>query len=154
MSLGDFAYTNHGNCFLAAPPLANRPHAPFVVAGVPYDGAVTNRPGARFGPEAIRRASLMLCDGIHPVFNVSPLPVAPQTCLDEFQWLVMGSNVATGSFTEGWARISFVNPTAAVAQTRTAAQSTNVGRPGVPAIATYMIKEPNKFTWAYASSTR
>lgn len=74
MSLGDFAYANHGNCFLAAPPLANRPHAPFVVAGVPYDGAVTNRPGARFGPEAIRRASLMLCDGIHPVFNVSPLP--------------------------------------------------------------------------------
>ena len=88
------------------------------------------------------------------VFNVSPLPVAPQTCLDEFQWLVMGSNVATGSFTEGWARISFVNPTAAVAQTRTAALSTNVGRPGVPAIATYMIKEPNKFTWAYASSPR
>ncbi|RQG91951.1 agmatinase family protein [Natrarchaeobius chitinivorans] len=27
------------------------------VLGVPYDGAVSNRPGARYGPEAIRRAS-------------------------------------------------------------------------------------------------
>jgi agmatinase len=73
MSLGDFAYANHSNRFLAALPLAGQPHAPFVVAGVPFDGAVTHRPGARFGPEAIRRASLMLCDGVHPVFNVSPL---------------------------------------------------------------------------------
>ncbi|HEV7252559.1 MAG TPA: agmatinase [Mesorhizobium sp.] len=28
-----------------------------VVWGVPFDGAVSNRPGARFGPQAIRRAS-------------------------------------------------------------------------------------------------
>lgn len=27
------------------------------VLGVPYDGALTNRPGARYGPEAIRRSS-------------------------------------------------------------------------------------------------
>lgn len=27
------------------------------VVGVPYDGAVSNRPGARYGPQAIRRAS-------------------------------------------------------------------------------------------------
>ncbi len=27
------------------------------VLGIPYDGAVSNRPGARYGPEAIRRAS-------------------------------------------------------------------------------------------------
>ena len=73
MSLGEFAYANHTTRFLAAPPLAQRAQAPFVVCGVPFDGAVTHRPGARFGPEAVRRASLMLCDGIHPVFNVSPL---------------------------------------------------------------------------------
>jgi agmatinase len=72
--LGDFAYANHSTRFLACAPLNQQPHAPFVVMGVPFDGAVTHRPGARFGPEAIRRASLMLCDGIHPVFNVSPLP--------------------------------------------------------------------------------
>jgi agmatinase len=33
---------------------------------------VTNRPGARFGPRAIREASHMLCDGTHPHFNLSP----------------------------------------------------------------------------------
>jgi len=32
------------------------------VIGVPFDLGTTNRPGARFGPEAIRRASLMLCE--------------------------------------------------------------------------------------------
>jgi agmatinase len=70
MSMGQFAYANNSVCFLAAPPLDGQP---FAVVGVPFDGAVTNRPGARFGPQEIRRASLMLCDGIHPHFNVSPL---------------------------------------------------------------------------------
>lgn len=70
MALGQFAYANNSNRFLACAPLADQP---FAVCGVPYDGVVTNRPGARFGPQAIRAASLMLCDGIHPVFDVSPL---------------------------------------------------------------------------------
>jgi agmatinase len=48
-------------------------HTPFAVAGVAWDGATTNRPGARFGPRAIRTASHMLCDGTHPHFGVSPL---------------------------------------------------------------------------------
>jgi hypothetical protein len=90
------------------------------------------------------------------VFNVSPLPISPQTCLDEFQWLVFGSNVSTGSFTEGWTRLSFVNPTPAVGQIVTPEDNTNVARRGVPAIATYMMKDTNagKFAWAYAASTR
>lgn len=70
MAIGDFAFANNSNRFLAAPPLDGHT---FALAGVPYDGAVTNRPGARFGPQEIRRASLMLCDGLHPVFGVSPL---------------------------------------------------------------------------------
>ena len=70
MSVGSFAYASNSNRFLAAPELAMQP---FAVVGVPFDGAVTNRPGARFGPQAIRAASLMLCDGIHPHFNVTPL---------------------------------------------------------------------------------
>jgi agmatinase len=48
---------------------------PFALVGVPFDGAVTNRPGARFAPQEIRRASLMLCDGLHPFFGVSPIDV-------------------------------------------------------------------------------
>ena len=59
--------------FLRAPPLAAKADARFVIAGVPWDGATTNRPGARFGPGAIRRASHMLCDGVHPLFALSPL---------------------------------------------------------------------------------
>lgn len=70
MATGQFAYANNTNRFLGAPELGAQP---FAVAGVPFDGVVTHRPGARFGPQAIRAASLMLCDGIHPVFDVSPL---------------------------------------------------------------------------------
>ena len=70
MGLGQFAYANNSNRFLAAAPLQDQP---FAVVGLPFDGALTNRPGARFGPQEIRRASLMLCDGIHPWFGVSPL---------------------------------------------------------------------------------
>ena len=36
------------------------------VAGVPFDLGTSNRPGARFGPAAIRQASRMLVDGDHP----------------------------------------------------------------------------------------
>jgi agmatinase len=56
--------------FLSAPPPSARPDADTVVAGIAWDGATTNRPGSRFGPFAIRRASHMLCDGEHPLFNV------------------------------------------------------------------------------------
>ena len=66
---GHFPYTQHGARFLDAPALVNQA---FGVCGIPFDGAVTNRPGARFGPGAIRLASHMLCDGGHPYFNVSP----------------------------------------------------------------------------------
>ena len=64
-----FAYLSQ-NRFLSVPDDAS--NKLFGVAGIPYDGAVTNRPGARFAPAAIRQASQMLCDGIHPFFNTSP----------------------------------------------------------------------------------
>lgn len=70
MASAHFAFASNTNRFLACEPLADQP---FAIAGVPYDGVVTNRPGARFGPQAIRAASLMLCDGIHPFFDVSPV---------------------------------------------------------------------------------
>ena len=74
MSDHAFAYltsTTHPG-FLNAPPLSVRPDARFVVAGIPWDGSTTNRPGARFGPYQIRRASHMLCDAGHPVFDLTP----------------------------------------------------------------------------------
>jgi agmatinase len=40
--------------------------AALCVAGIPFDLGTSNRPGARFGPAAIRQASRMLVDGDHP----------------------------------------------------------------------------------------
>jgi agmatinase len=45
---------------------------PYAVAGIAWDGATTNRPGARFGPAAIRAASRQLCDATHPLFGLRP----------------------------------------------------------------------------------
>ncbi|CDS49940.1 hypothetical protein [Polaromonas sp. CG9_12] len=48
MHTGQLAYVNNTVSLLATPPLPLG-HS-FAVAGVPFGGAVTNRPGARFGP--------------------------------------------------------------------------------------------------------
>ncbi len=72
----DFAY--HSNAtFLKVPPSTPQatPARAFGLAGLTWDGSTTNRPGARFGPRAIREASHMLCDGIHPLFDCSPVDV-------------------------------------------------------------------------------
>ena len=37
-------------------------NADIVISGLPYDAATTNRPGARFGPRAIREASTQLAE--------------------------------------------------------------------------------------------
>ena len=42
------------------------PDAAICIAGIPFDLGTSNRPGARFGPGAIRQASRMLVDGDHP----------------------------------------------------------------------------------------
>jgi agmatinase len=68
-----FAYLSTSG-FLGLPigPAAS-PNKPFTMAGINWDGSCTNRPGARFGPSAIRHASQMLCDATHPLFDVSPI---------------------------------------------------------------------------------
>lgn len=68
-NMHSFAFLSD-NHFLKAPAAAEQP---FAVAGIAWDGSTTNRPGARLGPRAVRQASHMLCDGIHPHFDVSPL---------------------------------------------------------------------------------
>ncbi|MCU0923460.1 MAG: arginase family protein [Burkholderiaceae bacterium] len=64
-----FAYQSD-NRFLKVPFATGS--EPYAVAGIAWDGSTTNRPGARFGPRAIRQASHMLCDGVHPLFDVTP----------------------------------------------------------------------------------
>jgi agmatinase len=48
------------------------PAAAICVTGIPYDLGTSNRPGARFGPAAIRQASRMLVDGDHPISGTAP----------------------------------------------------------------------------------
>lgn len=70
--MSSFAYLSN-TTFLKSPP--SDPNRRYAVAGVAWDGSVTNRPGARFGPRSIREASHMLCDGTHPHFDLSPQTV-------------------------------------------------------------------------------
>ncbi|WP_374661385.1 agmatinase [Inhella sp.] len=65
--MSGFAYLSSGR-FAGA---GTCPDKRFGIAGIAWDGSVTNRPGARFGPRAIREASQMLCDAHHPYFDVS-----------------------------------------------------------------------------------
>ena len=74
-----FPYTNTGGFLglaISALPIgeaASCPAKKFAVAGIAWDGCVTNRPGARFGPNAIRQASHMLCGDEHPFFDTTPV---------------------------------------------------------------------------------
>jgi agmatinase len=68
-----FAFIQTGG-FLGLPIATNNDvKKRFAVAGICWDGSVTNRPGARFGPNAIRKASHMLCGDEHPLFDTTPV---------------------------------------------------------------------------------
>jgi agmatinase len=83
------------NRFLKAPIAGEQALA---VAGIAWDGATTNRPGARMGPRAIRQASHMLCDGTHPLFDIAPAGhlgdagdlALPNTCLNTMREAMQG----------------------------------------------------------------
>jgi agmatinase len=57
--------------FFRAPLRREDENVDLALIGVPYDGGVTGRPGARFGPRAVREASLMT-GGYHYQAKMSP----------------------------------------------------------------------------------
>ena len=57
--------------FMRAPIIDDPEDFDIAMVGVPYDGAVTNRPGARHGPREVRNASSMMRT-IHPTTRVNP----------------------------------------------------------------------------------
>lgn len=67
----------HAPTFAVAPSFLGTTQGPeqaeLCIAGVPFDIGVTNRPGARFAPLAIRHASRMLTDGDNPSGWVDPM---------------------------------------------------------------------------------
>lgn len=57
--------------FMRAPLVAAATDVDIALVGVPFDGAVTNRPGARHGPREIRNMSTFM-RSIHPVSKINP----------------------------------------------------------------------------------
>jgi len=63
---------------------ASYEEAAVCVAGIPLDIGVTNRPGARFSPHAIRHASRMLTDGQNPALGWRDPALLPLADLGDF----------------------------------------------------------------------
>ena len=61
----------HIPTFMRTPLISDASEFDIALLGVPYDGAVTNRPGARHGPREVRNASTMM-RAIHPTTRVNP----------------------------------------------------------------------------------
>ncbi len=57
--------------FMRTPLIDDPAEFDIALVGIPYDGAVTNRPGARHGPREVRNASSMM-RAIHPTSRINP----------------------------------------------------------------------------------
>jgi agmatinase len=82
---------SEGPSFLALP--MGDASARVSVVGIPLDIGTTNRPGARFGPAAIRQASRMLVDGSHPTWWSEPKDL-PASDLGDFR-IALGDILAS-----------------------------------------------------------
>lgn len=58
--------------FCRLPELRDVPYCDVAVLGIPFDSGTSYRPGARFGPQAIRQASRHLRTNFHPAYNTEP----------------------------------------------------------------------------------
>jgi agmatinase len=58
--------------FVRLPELRDVERCDVAILGVPFDGGVSFRPGARFGPAAVRQASRAIRPQYHPEFDVQP----------------------------------------------------------------------------------
>jgi agmatinase len=54
------------------PELRDVPYCDIALLGVPFDGGVSFRPGARFGPSAVRQASRAIRPAYHPEYGIQP----------------------------------------------------------------------------------
>ena len=59
--------------FARLPQIDRVPDYDIAIVGVPFDGGTSFRPGARFGPAAVREASRLLRPGYHPELDVEPV---------------------------------------------------------------------------------
>ena len=58
--------------FCRLPEIRDVPYCDVAILGVPFDSGTSYRPGARFGPQAIRQASRHLRTNFHPAYDTEP----------------------------------------------------------------------------------
>jgi agmatinase len=58
--------------FVRLPELRDVPRCDVAILGAPFDGGVSFRPGARFGPMAVRQASRAIRPQFHPEYGIQP----------------------------------------------------------------------------------
>lgn len=58
--------------FCRLPELRDVPWCDVAILGIPFDSGTSYRPGARFGPQAIRQASRHLRTNFHPAYDMEP----------------------------------------------------------------------------------
>ena len=58
--------------FARLPELRDVDHCDVAIVGIPFDAGTSYRPGARFGPQAIRQASRHLRTNYHPAYDTEP----------------------------------------------------------------------------------
>lgn len=58
--------------FCRLPQLRDVPYCDVAVVGIAFDAGTSYRPGARFGPQAIRQASRHLRTNFHPAYDTEP----------------------------------------------------------------------------------
>ena len=58
--------------FCRLPELRDVSHCDVAILGIPFDSGTSYRPGARFGPQAIRQASRHLRYNFHPAYGTEP----------------------------------------------------------------------------------
>jgi len=58
--------------FARLPELRDVPRCDVAILGIPFDAGTSYRPGARFGPQAIRQASRHLRTRYHPAYDAEP----------------------------------------------------------------------------------
>ena len=58
--------------FCRLPELRDVPYCDVAILGIPFDSGTSYRPGARFGPQAIRQASRHLRYNYHPNYDTEP----------------------------------------------------------------------------------
>ena len=61
--------------FARLPELRDVNQCDVAIIGVPFDAGTSYRPGARFGPQAVRQASRQLRTNYHPDYDVEPFKV-------------------------------------------------------------------------------